>query len=42
MKSVFNKMAFGIYGTYGATSTNKMPFVLQMPLVPTAKHFLKK
>jgi hypothetical protein len=36
MKSVFNQMAFGIYGTYG---TGKMP---QMPIVPSAKQNLRK
>lgn len=41
MKSVFNKMAFGIYGTYSKIGTNKMPLVLQMPLVPNSKQFLK-
>jgi hypothetical protein len=36
MKSEFNQMAFGIYGTNGI---NKMP---QMPFVPSTKYFLVK
>jgi hypothetical protein len=43
MKSVFNQMAFGIYGTNGICDTkDKMPIVSQMPLVPSAKQFLRK
>jgi hypothetical protein len=42
MKSEFNQMAFGIYGTNGINGTNKMPLVPQMPLVPCAKQFLRK
>jgi len=42
MKSVFNQMAFGIYGTNDINGTNKMPLVPQMQLMPSAKQFLRK
>ena len=37
MKSVFNQMAFDIYGTNDASGTNKMSLVPQMPLMPSVK-----
>ncbi len=42
MKNVFNKMAFDIYDTNGTNGTNKMTLVLQMSIVPSAKHLHRK